>query len=160
MAYRTGCRERNRLLKLGDFWVGCEEWVPIYEQVREMLSTAGLPRPPYGLGPMGEYWLRTEVLADTMLVRYVLWYRDRRQTSGTKLTWFILDYLPEREPGQRAAMKKIQTHGKLLAINTIHGGSGASETKRLVRVLVDAEGLPVPVPPEVWQAMGLDGGGQ
>lgn len=155
MAYRAGCRERNRLLKLGDFWVGCPEWMPLYEQARETLSTAGLPRPPHGLGDKGEFWLRTEVLSETMLVRYVLWYRDQRETSGTKLAWFILDYLPERAPGQGVPQRAVTTHGKLVAVNTKHGGSAAGETKRAVRVLVDAHGLPVPIPEPLWAAFGL-----
>jgi hypothetical protein len=117
----------------------------------QTLSTAGMLRPE-GLDQVGEYWLRAEVISETRLVRYVLWYRQGRETSGTKLGWFILDYLPER---QKRTERKVRTHGKKVLVN---GKKGACETARVVRVLVDAMGLPVPVDEAIWRAMGLDGG--
>jgi len=148
-------REANRRLKNGDVWVADVRWWPQVQQAMRTLSTAAMPRPD-GLSQGGEFWLRTEVLADTGLIRYVLWYRETRVQAqgGIKLGWFVLDYLPER---QRRPQKPVKTHGKIVWISVKRGGCAE---QRPVRVLVDGDGLPVPVPPEIWRAMGLDGGAQ
>lgn len=59
--------------------------------------------------------------------------------------------LHAERPENRGARKPIQTHGKTVIVNQ----KVASELARPVRVLIDASGLPVPVPVEVWNAMGL-----
>lgn len=144
-------RTLNMQLKPGDLHAENPRWISMVRECRRQMSPAGLGTPP-GLEPGGELWLRHYMIAATGLVKWVMHYRRHSgPDSCTLLGYFITEYLPEERPVHRGARKPVKTHGKVVMVNQKMAG----ELERPVRVYVDAEGLPVPLPVEVWNAMGL-----
>lgn len=116
------------------------------EQVRRTLSTAGLPRPD------GLYWhLKHDCWS--AVVRYTLYLVTRAsdQPGGRayrRVATWELDHLPAER--QKYPAKPVKTGGKLVEIGAHHPNSA---TRRTVVVWVDEHGLPVPVPPQWYEAI-------
>ena len=89
------------------------------------------------------------MVAATGFVKWKLWYKMASEPKGIQVGWFVTEFLPDEQ--RYLPAKPIQTHGKTVMVQQKVTGDLA----RPVRVLVDALGLPVPVPPEVWNAMDL-----
>lgn len=140
-------RQRNAQLRAGDRWAENDDWLEIVEQAMERLSVVGLARPAE-LPANGEYTLNYYMVASSGLVKWTLRYACGR--SWVIIGGFMTDYLPDRQCAAR--QHPVRTHGQLLNVTA---GQRQSQNMRQVRVLVDAEGLPVPIPVEVWNAMGL-----
>lgn len=140
-------REQNASLKPGDVWAEKERWLSIVLQAQQQMTCRGIDKPA-GLPP------GTLVLSHYMLVSgFVKWlvqYKICRGSQWIVIGGFVTEYLPDDDQPLRA-MRPVETHGKTVLVNKKVTGQLA----RPVRVLVDAQGLPVPVPPEVWNAMGL-----
>lgn len=143
-------RAANEALKPGDLWAAQVQWMTVVREARRRLSTKGVDRPA-GLEPGGELWLHRYMIAATGYAKWNLWYRYDRETEGIKVGRFVTEYLPDEVHVQK--MRPIQTHGRTVVVNQKVTGDLA----RPVRVLIDAEGLPVPVDPVIWAAMGLEG---
>jgi hypothetical protein len=141
-------RAANEALQPGDMWADRPAWMDVVRDCRRRMAAKGVARPA-GLPETGELWLHHYMIAATGLVKWTVWYRWDRKRSGVKIGFFVTDCLPDEKRQQ--AMTKVMTHGAVVVVNQKKNG----ELARPVRVLVDADGLPVPVPPEVWNAMGL-----
>jgi len=145
-------RALNSQLKPGDLHAEDPRWISLIRDARRQMAAAGLGTPA-GLEEGGELWLRHYMLAATGLVKWNLHYRERRGGEGccTLIGYFVTDCLPDERPVHYGARKPVGTHGRTVMVNQKVKG----ELERAVRVLIDAEGLPVPLPVEVWNAMGL-----
>jgi hypothetical protein len=140
-------RALNEALKDGDLWAEKERWLPVVEETRRRLSTKGVERPAGLAG--GALVVSYYMLACSGLVKWTVRYEIGSQ--WIVIGWFVTEYLPE--DARRMQVRPITTHGKTVVVN--HKVSG--ELERRVRVLVDGEGLPVPVPEQLWALYGLDG---
>jgi len=143
-------RAQNVALQAGDIWATKERWLPCVAGARDLLGVTGLERPA-GLSADGELALNHYMVAASGLVKWTLRY-------GWRGTWvviggFVTDYLPAEE--RRKPSKPVTTHGRVVTVTASKLRRQDSVNVRQVMVLVDATGLPVPVPPEVWNAMGL-----
>jgi len=139
-------RAVNEAYRPGDLWAEKERWLPVVEATQERLSTQGVDRPA-GLPADGALCVSYYMLACSGYVKWVVRYQLGRQ--WIVIGGFVTEYLPDEK--RVLAPKPVKTHGKEAMINQKVSGALA----RPVRVLVDAQGLPVPVPVEVWNAMGL-----
>lgn len=139
-------REANDAAQPGDLQAERPEWEPLVRQAKKTLSTVGLGDPP-GLSG-GAVWMNHYMISSTGYVKWRLYYRSARRNNGIMIGTFITDYLPD--PSYRQQTKPLETHGKTVTIN--QNAKRPSPRARQVRVLIDAAGLPVPVPVEVWNA--------
>lgn len=151
MASDAAKRELNDSLQPGDLHAERPEWISLVREARRRMSGGGLWTPA-GMEPGGELWLRRYVIARTGLVKWNLHYRlGCGAGSYTLIGFFVTDCLPDERPVHPGPRKPVQTHGRTVMVNQ----KVAGELQRPVRVLIDGDGLPVPVPVEVWNAMGL-----
>lgn len=144
-------RAANTELMPGDLQAADPRWRPLIEECQLQMSASGLGTPA-GLDPGGELWLRHYMVASTGYVKWLLHYRfGKGRESCTLLGFFVTEYLPDRivrEQGQ----KPLKTHGKLVMVNQKVTGQLA----RPVRVLIDGDGMSVPVPEQMWAQYGLE----
>ena len=124
--------------------------MPIVLQAREQMTCRGIDKPA-GLPP-GVLVLNHYMLAISGFVKWLVRYEIGRGMQWINIGGFVTEYLPDEEPDRRT-LKPIKTHGKLVVVNSKKGGN---EQERLCRVLVDSDGLPVPIPEPLWAAYGLD----
>lgn len=113
------------------------------EEARETLSVAGLVRP----GPRRYWHLKYDCGAR---VRYSLYLVSPRPGGQGRMyhlvARWVLDYLPLTR--QNYAGQRVETQGRTVEVGKRNG----ARTQRVVRVVVDALGLPVPVPQEWYEA--------
>lgn len=149
MVARNDAQKRalNAALNPGDVWAERDAWLPCVQAVQERLMTLGVERPA-GLPADGILCVSHYMLSASGFVKWVVRYQLGQQ--WTMIGGFVTEYLPE-DDRPRLAMRPLETHGKTVVVNQ----KVAGELARPVRVLVDAGGLPVPVPEQIWQAMGL-----
>ena len=145
-------RALNAALRPGDVWAEKERWLPIVLEAQRRLKATGLDRPS-GFPTGGTLVLNYYMLTCNGFVKWTLRYQigDQYVIIGG----FVTEFLPENDR-PRLAMKPLETHGKLVMINQRRSGE-SGELARPVRVLIDGDGLPVPVDPEIWAAMDLEG---
>jgi len=144
-------RVANMNLMPGDLEAADPRWIPILEACREQMAPTGLGVPA-GLEPGGELWLRHYMVASTGYIKWLIHYRVRTgKGSCTLVGYFVTEYLPEERIVRPTLVRPVKTHGKEVVINQKVTG----ELARNVRVFVDALGLPVPVPVEVWNAQNM-----
>jgi hypothetical protein len=141
-------RERNAALRPGDLGAEQAAWMWLVQEARRTMTAKGLPTPA-GLPEAGHLWLGHYMVAATGFVKWKLWYKLNSKSEGIEVGWFVTEFLPDKLRYLQA--KPIQTHGKTVMVQQKVSG----ELARPVRVLVDAGGLPVPVDPAIWAAMGL-----
>jgi hypothetical protein len=136
-------RAKNAAFRPGDFWAEKDRWLPVVLQAQQQMSCSGIAKLS-GLPP------GTLVLNHYMLVSgYVKWIvRYEIGTQWIVIGGFITEYLPD-DDRRRQPAKPLKTHGKTVVVN---GKKGGNEMARVCRVLIDGDGLPVPVPVEVWNA--------
>ena len=151
MRSTTGDAEAE-LTAAGDCWAAQPEWQDYMTRAAEQISTAGLGLLPGFDG--GQAWLTRNVrAADGLVVWSVRWRVHGKQVCGPTVLvgQFVTDCIPpeHRVTGQR---KAVPTHGRLVRVATGGTHQRRHDNLREVRVLVDALGLPVPVPVEVWNA--------
>ena len=140
-------RAHNAALRPGDVWSEKERWLPVVLDARDKLTCRGVERPA-GLSG-GNLVLHTYMLVSGF-VKWIIRYEIRSQYIV--IGGFITEYLPDDDRPRRP-MKPLTTHGKTVIIN---GKKGGNDLQRESRVLIDGDGLPVPVDPAIWAAMGLD----
>jgi hypothetical protein len=136
-------RAHNAMLKPGDVWTEKERWLPVVLQAQQQLSCRGIPKPsglPAGTLVMNHYMLVSGFVK--WIVRYEI------GTQWVVIGGFVTAYLPD-DDRPRQPIKPLKTHGREVVIN---GKKGGNELERVCRVLIDGDGLPVPVPVEVWNA--------
>lgn len=141
-------RTINASYRPGDIWADKTRWLPVVEQVQARLTTQGVDRPA-GLPADGALCVSYYMLACSGLVKWVVRYQLGRQ--WIVIGGFITEFLPDDKRVLKP--KPVKTHGKTVVVNY----KVAGELARPVRVLVDASGLPVPVPEHLWREYGLDG---
>ena len=146
-------RELNAALKPGDLHAEDPRWIPLIKECRRQMAPTGLGVPA-GLEPGGELWLRHYMVAATGFVKWLIHYRLRQgQGSCTAIGFFITEYLPDERILRPTLQRPVKTHGKLVMVNEKVKGEDA----RAIKVLIDASGMPVPVPEPLWARYGLDG---
>lgn len=144
-------RAANTMLRPGDLHAEDPRWIPLIKECRRQMTPTGIGTPP-GMEPGGELWMRHYMVAATGYVKWLIHYRIRTgQDSCVLLGYFVTEYLPERQLRPQRC-KNVETHGKTVQINQKVKG----ELARLVRVLIDDEGMPVPVPEQMWAEYGLE----
>lgn len=151
MRSTTGDAEAE-LTAPGDYWTARPEWAGYVQAAAAQISTAGLGGLPGIDG--GKAWLTRQVRAGDGMVIWTIWWRLRgKQSTGpaTLVGRFVTDCIPpdHRVTGQR---QPVQTHGRAVLVAVGATVGRRRENIREVRVVVDAHGLPVPVPVEVWNA--------
>lgn len=114
-----------------DFDIIRVEWAPIVRQAAGQQNAKGLPRPE-GLPARGRYTLMRSCMAGH--VRYSLYYRPTGLRAYIAIGRFSLKREQPVEPKKRYSAG-IQV-GRVIQL----------ECGRMVRVQVDAQGLPYPVP--------------
>lgn len=137
-------RAHNAALKPGDVWAEKDRWMPVVLQVKEKLTCRGVQKPA-GL-PTGTLVVSTYMLVSTGYVKWIIRYEIG--TQWVVIGGFVTEYLPD-DDRPRKPMRPLTTHGREVVIN---GKKGGNELERVCRVLIDGDGLPVPVPVEVWNA--------
>jgi hypothetical protein len=136
-------RAANAALQPEDVWAEKDRWLPVVLQAKEKLTCRGVEKPA-GLSG-GNLVLHTYMLVSGF-VKWIVRYEVGKQYIV--IGGFITEYLPNDDRPRRP-MKPLKTHGKTVIINDKKGGN---ELAREARVLIDGDGLPVPVPVEVWNA--------
>ena len=146
----TARRAINEALRPGDVWAEEERWLPcVLEAQRHLNLCKHRIERPAGLEENGTLVLNFYMLACSGYVKWTLRY-EKGSGGYVVIGGFVTEYLPE-DDRPRLAARPVQTHGKTVMVQQKVSG----ELARPVRVLVDATGLPVPVDPKIWAAMGL-----
>jgi hypothetical protein len=116
-------------------------WIPAATKAAEQGNAKGLHKPPgyEAIAYTVHHFARSD-----WTVRWSLSHRTGRGRSATIATW-ITDWLPDE---QRVRPTACTTHGKVVWIN--QRPTQSSPLARAVRVLIDGDGLPVPVPEPIW----------
>jgi len=141
-------RLANVQLQPGDLGAERPAWMWLVREARRTLTAKGLPTPA-GLPEAGSLWLGHYMISATGFVKWKLWYKIKSEPKSIQVGWFVTEFLPDEL--RYLEHKPIQTHGKTVMVQQKVSG----ELARPVRVFVDALGLPVPVDPAIWTAMGL-----
>lgn len=114
-------------------------WIPTAVFAAKRGSSIGAPRPDGINGSFNCQWF---VLVDGR-VRWQLVYHDKTAGKNTQVAKWVTDWLPDNRITKHH--KPCTTAGRVVTIQT--GARG--DIARQVRVVIDALGLPVPVPVEV-----------
>jgi hypothetical protein len=143
-------RAHNAALRPGDVWAEKDRWLPVVLQVQRQMNCKNVGRLA-GL-PAGTLVLNHYMLVSG-LVKWFVRYEIGKQ--WVLIGGFVTEYLPDDyDDRRRQPAKPLTTHGKFVVIN---GKKGGNDLERVCRVLIDGDGLPVPVDPQIWAAMGLEG---
>ncbi len=132
-------------------------WAPTAIKAAQQGHAKDLYRPPGYEG--GGFTLWHGIRKSDGMVRWRLSYKHYHKFDGRYIyvAKWLTDWLPpEDQMKRRPGRCFCATQGRTVIVSKTHGPRRSENTTRQIRVLLDADGLPVPIPEPLWAAYGLE----